>query len=107
MTRVSVRVPMPLRSLTGGADEVEAEGSTVGEVLEALGRRHAGLPERILDVDGGVRRFINIYLGEVNIRERGGLGAPVQEGDVLSIIPAVAGGSGAAERRRVWPRFSK
>lgn len=89
---------MPLRSFTEGADEIEVEGRTVGEALEALGRRHAGLLERILDVDGSVRRFVNIYIGEVDIRERGGLEASLQEGAVVSIVPAVAGGSGARAR---------
>lgn len=83
---------MPLRSFTGGADVLEVQAATVGEALEILGRRHAGLLERILDVDGSVRRLVNVYLGEVDIRELGGLSVPVREGDVVSIVPAVAGG---------------
>lgn len=94
MTSVTVRVPMPLRSFTGGADEVEVEARTVGDALQVLGRRYAGLLERIVDVDGTVRRFVNIYVGEIDIRELGGLDATLQGGEVVSVVPAVAGGSG-------------
>lgn len=109
MTRVTVRVPMPLRSFTGGADDVEVEARTVGEALQAMGQCHAGLLERVLDVDGAVRRFVNIYVGEVDIRDLGGLETMLEGGEVLSIVPAVAGGSGRCleagppERRAYLP----
>jgi len=89
---------MPLRSFTGGADAIEVEARTVGDALQALGGRHTGLLERVLDVDGTVRRFVNIYVGEVDIRELGGLDATLEEGEVLSIVPAVAGGSRGGQR---------
>jgi sulfur-carrier protein len=87
-----VRIPAALRTLTGGADEVKAAGATVGEVIEDLERRHPGLRDRLLD-DKGVRRFINIYVGEEDVRSTGGLGTQVKAGDHISIIPAIAGGS--------------
>ncbi|MEA3276687.1 MAG: molybdopterin-synthase adenylyltransferase MoeB [Pseudomonadota bacterium] len=91
MTSVTVRIPTPLRSLAGGVDEVRVQGITVGEALRAL---DDALLERILTPEGEVRRFVNIYLGPKNIRGLDGLATPITEGDVLSIIPAVAGGSG-------------
>jgi molybdopterin converting factor small subunit len=88
---VTVRIPTPLRTLTAGQDEVAAEGTTVGELLEDLERRHPGLRERILD-EKGVRRFINLFLGDEDIRFLDGLGTSVKAGDALSIVPAIAGG---------------
>lgn len=92
MSQATVRIPTPLRSLTGGADEVCVEGSTVGEVLWTLSDRHDGLGGRILDEEGQVRRFVNVFLGSRDVRTLEGLATPVAQGDVLSIIPAVAGG---------------
>ena len=86
-----VRIPTPLRTLTGGADEVTASGGTVGEVIEDLERRHPGIRDRLLD-DKGVRRFVNIYVGEEDTRFLGGLKAPVKAGDEVTIVPAIAGG---------------
>ena len=86
-----VRIPAALRSLTGGADEVKAGGATVGEVIEDLEKRHPGLRDRLLD-DKGVRRFINIYVGEEDVRFTGGLATELKAGDQISIIPAIAGG---------------
>ena len=86
-----VRIPTPLRTLTGGADEVPASGSTLGEVLEDLEKRHPGLRERLLD-EKGVRRFINIFIGEEDVRFLQGLKTPVKTGDQISIVPAIAGG---------------
>jgi molybdopterin converting factor small subunit len=88
---VTVRIPTPLRTLTGGKDEVAAEGATVAELIEDLERRHPGLRDRILD-EKGVRRFINLFLGDEDIRFLDGLGTPVKAGDALSIVPAIAGG---------------
>lgn len=86
-----VRIPAALRTLTGGADEVKAAGATVGDVIEDLEKRHPGLKDRLLD-DKGVRRFINIYVGEEDVRFTGGLGTELKAGEPISIIPAIAGG---------------
>ena len=88
---VTVRIPTPLRTLTGGKDEVAAEGATVAELIEDLERRHPGLRDRILD-EKGVRRFINLFLGDEDIRFLDGLGTAVKAGEALSIVPAIAGG---------------
>ena len=86
-----VRIPAALRTLTGGVDEVKAAGVTVGDVIEDLDKRHPGLKDRLLD-EKGVRRFINIYVGEEDVRFTGGLGTELKAGDQISIIPAIAGG---------------
>lgn len=86
-----VRIPTPLRTLTGGQDEVRAAGATVGEVIEDLEKRHPGIRDRLLD-DKGVRRFVNIYVGDEDIRFLDGLKTPLKEGDQISIVPAIAGG---------------
>lgn len=92
MTKVTVRIPTPLRSFTAGADEVVLEGNTVGEVLTALASKHEGLIERVLTSDGEVRQFVMIYRGSDDVRTLDGLETSVSNGDILSIIPAVAGG---------------
>ena len=89
---VTVRVPTTLRTLTGGASEVELEGATVGEVLTALEAAHPGFKDRLLDGDGGLRRFVNLYVADDDVRFREGLDTPVAAGETVSIIPAVAGG---------------
>ncbi len=89
---VTVRIPTPLRSTTAGASTVEVEGATVGEVVKALDAAHRGLGERILDADGQVRRFVNVFVDDEDIRFAGGLDTPVADGTTVSIIPAVAGG---------------
>lgn len=88
-----VRIPTPLRSFTGGADEVAVDGATVAEALDDLGRAHEGVLERVLDADGKVRSFVNVFVGDRNVRSLDGLATPIGEGDVISIVPAVAGGS--------------
>ena len=92
MSQVSVRIPTPLRPLAGGAAEVEVPGATVAEVLADLGHRFPGFTERILDARGGIRAFVNIYVGDRNIRQLDGLDSALDAGDVLHIVPAVAGG---------------
>ncbi len=87
----TVRIPTPLRTLTGGADEISAEGATVRAVLDALEAKHPGLKDRLLD-EKGVRRFVNIYLGEEDIRFLDGLDTAVKGDDQLSVVPAIAGG---------------
>lgn len=88
---ITVRIPTPLRTLTGGADEVAIAGANVREVIDNLEQKHPGLKERLLD-EKGVRRFVNIYANEEDIRFLDGLETPVKEGDSVSIVPAIAGG---------------
>ena len=94
MSQATVRIPTPLRPLTGGSDEVAAAGHTVGEVLSELGGRHNGFLDRILDHQGQLRSFVNVYLGEANVRSLNGLDSEVADGAVIHIVPAVAGGRG-------------
>ena len=88
----SVRIPTILRSYTGGAGEVTAEGTTLREVLDSLEASHPGIKARIVDDTGALRRFVNVYLGDDDVRFIGGLDAAVPDGAKISIIPAVAGG---------------
>jgi molybdopterin converting factor small subunit len=88
----TVRIPTALRTLTRGAAEVTAEGSTVGEVLKSLDVSHPGMGERLFDEAGNLRRFVNVFLADEDIRFLDALSTPVADGQVLSIIPAVAGG---------------
>lgn len=92
MSNVTVRIPTPLRAFTDGMVEVGAAGATVAEVLANLTGSHPGLGEHLLDSDGQLRSFVNVYVGSDSVRSLGGLQAPIAEGAVLSIIPAVAGG---------------
>ncbi len=87
----TVRVPTPLRTLTGGNDEVKASGATVGALIEDLERRYPGIRDRLLD-DKGVRRFVNIYVGDEDIRFLDGLATELKGGEQVSIVPAIAGG---------------
>ncbi|MEE8112023.1 MAG: MoaD/ThiS family protein [Acidobacteriota bacterium] len=87
-----VRIPTPLRKYTGGRDEVTTTGETLREVLENLGTEHDGILERICDTDGKLRRFVNVFLNQEDIRYLSGLDTPVKEEDVISIVPAIAGG---------------
>ena len=93
MTTVTVRIPTPLRSYSQGADEVRAEGATVAEALRALGAVHDGLLARVLTTEGEPRQFVNIYVGSRNVRALQGMETPIHEGDIISIVPAVAGGA--------------
>ena len=88
----SVRIPTILRTYTHGAGEVSAEGSKLSEVLDSLEASHPGIRARILDDSGALRRFVNIYVGDDDVRFIGGLDAAVPDGTKISIIPAVAGG---------------
>ena len=89
---VSIRIPTTLRTLTGGASEVSVEGSTVADVLDALESEHAGFKERLVDENGGLRRFVNVFVADDDIRFMDGMATPVPDGETVSIIPAVAGG---------------
>ena len=94
---VTVRVPTTLRTLTAGASEVAVGGATVSEVLDQLEAAHPGFKERLLDGDGQLRRFVNLYVADDDVRFRESMDTAVADGDTVSIIPAVAGG--AAEGR--------
>jgi molybdopterin converting factor small subunit len=89
---VSVRVPTILRAYTGGAAEVAAEAGTLREVLAHLDASYPGLGRRILDDAGQLRRFVNVYVGDEDVRLAQGLDTPVPSGVQVSVIPAVAGG---------------
>ena len=89
---VSVRIPTILRPYTGGASEVAAEGGTLAEVLDALEAAHPGLQARVLDDDGAIRRFVNVYVNDDDVRFAEGLATATPDGTSISIIPAVAGG---------------
>ena len=88
---VEVRIPTILRSYTGGAKAVAGSGTTVGEVLDSVESGHPGIKERIVEGDD-LRRFINVYVNDEDVRFMGGLGAEVADGDVVVVLPAVAGG---------------
>lgn len=89
---VTVRIPTPLRKLTKDESEVTASGGTIREIVDDLEASFPGFKERMCDEDGQLRRFVNVYVGEEDIRFLDGLDTTVQEGTVVSIIPAVAGG---------------
>ena len=91
---VTVRIPSPLRRITGGAARVDAVGSTVREALDSLVGAYPELGERVYDEQGQLRRFINLFVGEEDIRFLNGLDTPLGDGAELSIVPAVAGGAG-------------
>jgi molybdopterin synthase sulfur carrier subunit len=87
-----VRIPTPLRKLTGGAEEVQAAGKSVGEMLADLEKQYPGIKERICDESGSVRRFVNIFVKDEDIRFLQNLETPLGEKDEVSIVPAIAGG---------------
>jgi molybdopterin synthase sulfur carrier subunit len=88
---IEVRIPTILRNYTGGAKAVSAEGATLEELISNLESRHPGLQERLVD-QGNLRRFVNVYLNDEDVRFLGGLGTPVSDGDTVTVLPAVAGG---------------
>jgi molybdopterin synthase sulfur carrier subunit len=89
---VKVRIPSPLRSYTGGADIVETDGGSVGEVLNTLKNKAAGIESRLFKGPNQLNRFVNVYLNEEDIRFLKNLETPVKAGDEISIVPAIAGG---------------
>jgi molybdopterin synthase sulfur carrier subunit len=89
---ITVKLPTQLRDAAGGATSAAVEGATVGEALSALYDQHGELRERLSDGDGGLRRFVNVYLAGEDIRFLEGLDTPVSDGDELTVLPAVAGG---------------
>lgn len=88
----SVRIPTILRNYTGGEKEVTADGATLSDLIESLESNHPGIKNRVLDDDGALRRFVNVYVGDDDVRFIGGLDAKIDDGAEVSIIPAVAGG---------------
>lgn len=89
---VQVRIPTPLRNLTNDAEVVEVEAATIGGAIEALQARFPGIKERLVDEAGEVRRFVNVYVNEEDIRFLQNQDSPLKDGDEVSIIPAIAGG---------------
>ena len=89
---VKVRIPTPLRKITNGSDEVTAEGRNVAELLSDLEAKFPGLKERICEPDGKLRRFVNLYLNDEDIRFKKNMETELKDNDEVSIIPAIAGG---------------
>jgi sulfur-carrier protein len=89
---IEVRIPTILRSYTGGAKTVDGSGATLDELLNNLDAAHGGLRERLVDGEK-LRRFVNVYLNDEDVRFLGGLETPVKDGDTVTVLPAVAGGS--------------
>ncbi len=89
---VTVRIPTPLRTLTNNVDEITVEGNTIKEVIENLESNYNGIKERICDENGQIRKFINFYLNDEDIRFLENQDTPVKDGDQISIVPAIAGG---------------
>jgi molybdopterin synthase sulfur carrier subunit len=90
---VKVRIPTPLRPLTKGQGEVQAKGGNITEMIEGLNTAHPGLKDRLCDENGELRRFVNIYVNEEDIRFLKGKDTALKDGDEVSIVPAIAGGS--------------
>ncbi|MBI4437175.1 MAG: MoaD/ThiS family protein, partial [Candidatus Omnitrophica bacterium] len=95
---IKVRIPTPLQKLTQDKEEVSAAGKTVAELVVNLEKSYPGLRERLCDEQGKLRRFINVYVNEEDIRFLKGDATPLKDGDEVSIIPAIAGGSGCGSR---------
>ena len=89
---VTVRIPTTLRPMSGGKSEVQVEGTTLAEVLASLDSAHPGFHDRLFDDEGGLRRFVNVFVADEDIRFMQGVDTPLDDGTVVSIIPAVAGG---------------
>lgn len=89
---VKVRIPTPLQRITDNQGEVSVEAKTVAELIENLEKKYQGIKERVCDESGKIRRFVNIYLNEEDIRFLKGPETPLKDGDEVSIIPAIAGG---------------
>lgn len=88
---IEVRIPTILRTHTGGEKVVEGDGSTLGELIADLETRHSGLQSRLIE-DGKLRRFVNVYLNDEDVRFLSGLDTPLKDGDTVTVLPAVAGG---------------
>lgn len=88
----TIRIPTPLRKLTNNQEEVTASGATLGAILDELNKTYPGLGERIVDENGAIRRFVNIFVNDEDVRFLQEKETPVKEADVVSIVPAIAGG---------------
>ncbi|MGY8826697.1 MAG: ubiquitin-like small modifier protein 1 [Candidatus Latescibacterota bacterium] len=89
---VTVNIPTPLRKLTNNQSEVEIEAATVGELVDALEAAYTGIAEKLLDDSGEIRRYVNVFVNDEDIRFLDGKATPLKEGDNISIVPAIAGG---------------
>jgi sulfur-carrier protein len=89
---IEVKIPTILRSYTAGAKTVEANGDTLAAVIDDLDASHSGLKGRLLTAEGGLHRFVNVYVNDEDVRFTGSLDTPVSDGDSVTILPAVAGG---------------
>jgi molybdopterin synthase sulfur carrier subunit len=94
---IEVRIPTILRSYTGGEKAVEGKGDTLSDLFADLDTRHGGLRARLVGDDGSLNRFVNVYLNDEDVRFLGGIETPVSDGDVVTILPAVAGGAAEKE----------
>ena len=103
---IEVRIPTILRQYTGGAKAVEGKGDTLADLIDDLESRHPGLKARLVD-DKGLRRFVNVYLNDEDVRFLGGLETAVADGDSVTVLPAVAGGAPIAGRAAVLPVASR
>jgi sulfur-carrier protein len=92
MTMATIRIPTPLRKLTNGKEEVSVTGATIGAVIVSLEGQYPGIKERICDESGQIRRFVNIFANDEDIRFLKNLETPVKDSDEISIVPAIAGG---------------
>jgi molybdopterin converting factor small subunit len=93
MPTVTVRIPTPLRGFTAEADEVTVDAADVGGAIHVLNAAHPGIAARILTPEGELRPYVNLFVGTHNVRDLDGLASALREGDVIAIIPAVAGGA--------------
>jgi sulfur-carrier protein len=90
---IEVRIPTILRTYTGGAKAVEGAGDTIAELFSDLDTKHPGLRDRLITAEGGLHRFVNVYVNDEDVRFLGALDAKVSDGDTVTILPAVAGGA--------------
>lgn len=100
---VKVRIPTPLRTLTNGKAEVESTGSTIIDIINDLEKNYVGIKERICEENDSVRRFVNVYLNDEDIRFIDNIKSVVKDGDTISIIPAIAGG--APEKKKFYLNY--
>ena len=90
----TVHIPTPLRRLTSGQSKIDVQGETIGSLIQLIDAQHSGVAEKVLDKEGNLKRFVNIYVNEDDIRELQGLETSVTDKDKISIVPAMAGGRG-------------
>ena len=90
---IDVRVPTVLRRHTDGEKSVSGSGDTLGELIDDIGQRHAGLRDALVSDDGSLHRFVNVYVNDEDVRYLNGITTPVEDGDTVAILPAVAGGA--------------